>query len=199
MEPKTFIIIGCSGCGKGTQADLLQEYLKKESPEQELLYVEAGERFREFLKNGTYASELSKEVYMRGELQPSFLSIWVWADLLIESLDNKKYLILDGSPRKLNEAYVLDEALHFYKRKNPYVIFINVSRDWATERLKGRNREDDKDDGIKKRLDWFESDVKPAIEFFRETPYYNFLEINGQQSIEEVHKEIIEKFKFDLN
>ncbi|MFQ5661853.1 MAG: nucleoside monophosphate kinase [Candidatus Paceibacteria bacterium] len=200
MELKTFIFIGCSGCGKGTQAELIQEYLKKESSGQELLYVEAGERFREFLKNGTYASKLSKDIYMNGDLQPAFLSIWVWADLLIHSLKEKMHLILDGSPRKLNEAHVIHEALQFYKRENPYVVFIDVSRDWATERLRGRNREDDKDDdNIKKRLDWFEKDVMPAIEFFRENPYYNFLEINGQQSIEDVHKEIIEKFKFDLN
>lgn len=193
MNPKTFIVIGPSGSGKGTQADLLQEYLKKESPETELLYVEAGDRFRTFLKGGTHASELSKEIYMDGKLQPAFLSIWVWADLLIESLKGGMHLMLDGSPRKLNEAHVLDEALHFYKRENPYVVFINVSRDWATERLKGRNREDDKDDSIKKRLDWFETDVKPAIEFFRENPYYNFLEINGEQTIEEVHNEIVGK------
>ena len=194
MEPKTFIIIGRSGCGKGTQANLLKEYVKKELPESEMLCVEAGERFREFLKNGTYASNLATDIYADGRLQPAFLSIWVWADTLIKSLDENKHLMLDGSPRKLNEANVLDEALRFYRRENPYLIFINVSREWATERLKARMREDDKnDESIKKRLDWYESDVVPAIEFFREAPYYNFLEINGEQSIEKVHEEIIKK------
>jgi len=195
MSLKTFIIIGRSGSGKGTQASLLQEYIKKQSPESDILYVESGDKFREFLKGDTYSSALSKEAYMTDKLQPSFLSIWVWTDFLIKSLSQNQHLIFDGSPRKLNEALVLNEALGFYGRKNVSVIFINVSRDWATERLKDRKRLDDGDDSIKKRLDWFDKDVMPAIDFYKNNSQYNFLEINGEQSIEEVHNEIVSKLK----
>lgn len=195
MAFQTLIFIGRSGCGKGTQADLLQEYIKKKNKDMDIVYVESGNKFREFLNTNTYSSSLSKEVYMKGGLQPAFLSIWVWTDFLIKNFDSNKHLILDGSPRKLNEAYVLDEALSFYKRENPNVIFINVSRKWAIKRLKGRNRIDDNDDGIEKRLDWFDIYVAPVINFYKKSPNYTFLEINGEQSIEQVYQEIIIRLK----
>ena len=149
MPLKTYIIIGRSGSGKGTQADLLQKYIKRQSPEADILYVESGDEFREFLKRDTYASRLAKEVNTKGKLQPAFLAIWVWANYFIKNLNDKKHLILDGTPRKLNEAHVLDEAFSFYRRENINVIFVNVSEAWATDRLKGRGRQDDTDGGIK--------------------------------------------------
>lgn len=195
MTPQTFIIMGRSGSGKGTQADLLQEYIKKQSPDSEILYVESGDEFREFLKSDTYASRLAKEVNTKGKLQPAFLAIWVWADYLIKNLNNKKHLILDGTPRKLNESHVLDEAFDFYGRSNVDVVFINVSEAWATDRLKSRKRQDDTDEGIKKRLDWFDTDTMKTIDFYKNNSKYNFFEINGEQTIEEVHEEIISKLK----
>ncbi len=46
---------------------------------------------------------------------------------------------------------------------------------------------------IKKRLDWFDTDVQPVIDWFKSNDFYNFLDINGEQTIEEVHQEIMEK------
>lgn len=196
MNPKTFIFIGNSGCGKGTQAKLLQGYIKENSPNQKILYAESGDEFRNFLKGDSYTSFLAKEICKEGELQPSFLSVWVWTNFLIKNLNSEQYLIIDGTPRKLNEAYVLDEALRFYKRDNVYVIYLNVNRQWAMDRLKERKREDDKgDDNIRKRLDWFETSVMPAINFYKKNSYYIFLEINGEQSIKNVYSEIIKKLQ----
>lgn len=195
MTPKTFIIIGRSGSGKGTQADLLQEYIKKQDSDTEILYVESGDEFREFLKRDTFASKLANEVNTKGKLQPAFLAIWVWANFLVENLDDKEHLILDGTPRKLNEAYVLDEALSFYGRKNINVVFINVSKEWAIDRLQDRHRSDDTVEGIKKRLDWFDTEAMLAVNFYKNSEDYNFFDIDGEQSIEEVHSEIISKLK----
>jgi adenylate kinase family enzyme len=52
-------------------------------------------------------------------------------------------------------------------------------------------RKDDTADSINKRLDWFDADVKPAIERFRRDRDYDFVEINGEQSIEAVHRDIM--------
>lgn len=192
MALQTFIIIGRSGSGKGTQADLLQEYIKKHDLETEILYVESGDEFREFLKSDNYASRLAKEVNTEGSLQPAFLAIWIWSSYLVKNLNDKKHLILDGTPRKLNEAHVLDEAFSFYKRSNVNVIYINVSENWAIDRLKSRQRLDDTDKGIQKRLDWFDNETIEAIDFYKNNSKYNFFDINGEQSIEEVHNEIVQ-------
>lgn len=195
MTPQTYIIIGRSGAGKGTQSDLLQEYIKEQDSNADILYVESGDEFREFLKRDTYASTLAQNINIEGKLQPAFLAIWVWAKSLIENLDDKKFLIIDGTPRKINEAHVLDEAFSFYGRKNTNVIFINVSDKWAGDRLKERKRSDDTAEGIEKRLNWFDEETMPAVEFYKNNSQYNFLEINGEQTVEEVHNEIVKNLE----
>ncbi len=194
MNSYTFIFIGRSGCGKGTQVELLQKHLAEKFPQDEVFYLETGERFRAFIKEDSYSSKLSQAVYASGERQPSFLAIWMWAHLLIESFKGTEHLIIDGSPRAYTEALAMDTAFNFYGRKNIFVVHLNVSRKWSEDRLLSRGRADDIDlTKVKKRLDWFEADVVPAIEFFKVNPNYNFIDVNGEQSIEEVYAEMMQK------
>lgn len=192
MQPQTFIFIGRSGCGKGTQAKLLIDYLKSNSSNP-VFYLESGEKFREFISSSSYTAKLAREIAQKGGLQPAFLAIHIWSHLMIEQMEAEKHVVIDGSPRKLDEAKILGEALAFYNRK-PTVIYMNVSRIWAEDKLVKRGRADDKTkEEIKKRLDWFETDVAPTISYLKESPFYNFIEINGEPSIEEVHAQILSK------
>jgi len=95
--------------------------------------------------------------------------------------------------RRPAEAPVLDSALKFFNQKNPIIIYINVSNEWAQDRMKARGRKDDTEEYIKSRLQWFEWNVVPAMAYFHEHPDYTFLEINGEQSVEDVHNELISK------
>ena len=60
MKPQTFIFIGRSGCGKGTQAELVQEHLKQIDPKRKVLYIQTGAEFREFIKGNSETQKLSK-------------------------------------------------------------------------------------------------------------------------------------------
>lgn len=195
MQPQTFIFFGPSGSGKGTQARLLIEELKKHDAGKKILYLETGEKFRDFIKETSLTSKLTKEILDKGELVPEFLPIWIWTDYLIHNLSGEEHLFFDGSPRKLEEAKVLDSAIRFYKRENSFVVSINISDKWAMERLIERGRSDDNEEEIKKRLDWYKENVVSAIEYFKNNPYYKFISINGEQTIEEVHREIVEKVR----
>ena len=197
MKQKTFIFIGRSGCGKGTQIELLEEKLKKDNPEIGIVNVSLGSDLREFWKGEGFSHNLSKEIVEKGDLQPEFLVIYLWGKNLMKNMKGSEHLILDGTPRRLNEAEVLDSALKFYRRENPIVIFLNVSRNWAIERLTNRGRSDDNIEQINKRLDWFDEDVVPAINYLRNDNFYTFIEINGEQKIEEVHNELIEKVNLE--
>lgn len=154
--------------------------------------METGAKFREFISKESYSSKLSKEVYEKNDRQPDFLAIWVWSHIFVEELQGGEHMILDGTPRSIAEADVLGTALRFYKRDNPVIINLDVSREWSEKHLMARKRQDDKDpDAIKKRLDWYEKDVAPAIEQYAVDPSCNFIKINGEQTIEEVHADII--------
>ena len=192
MNEQTYIFIGKSGCGKGTQADLLISKLEEKNPTGKVFYLESGQRFREFITaNDTWASHLAKETNASGGLQPEFLAVWIWADLLIKNLKGGEHLVLDGVPRKLHEAPVLENALQFFNRAKPTVIYLSVSDEWATERMMSRGRGDDLKKGIEKRLAWFQTDVLPVLDYYKTHEYYNFVEVNGERSIEEIHDEIL--------
>lgn len=194
MSPKTFIFIGRSGSGKGTQAKLLEAYLRKEDPAREIVHLETGNLFRDFFKtNDSYTHEKSGKIYGEGGLQPDFLSIDLWSTFFIQKMKPDVHLIIDGTPRKFHEAQVLDSAFKFYERAKPNLVFINVSRQWADDRLMSRGRSDDNKRDIKARLDWFETDVVKAINFYKTNPDYNFLDINGERGVEEVQESIMQK------
>ena len=191
LMPQNFIFIGRSGCGKGTQAELLIKHLKEITTD-EVFYLESGKRFRDFFNETGYTVDRAKEIYDHGGLQPEFLAVWVWSNALVKNLDDKMHLVIDGAPRKLHEAHLLDSALKFYGRHDVNVIFVDISREEAERRMLERGREDDKNiEDIKRRLDWYDTDVVPVISFFKDNPDYRFHKIDGEKSVEEIHQDIL--------
>jgi len=193
MSLKTFIFIGRSGCGKGTQAALLETYVKSRDIKTHIVHLETGVLFREFFKCSSYSHKLAHDLYTAGGLQPEFLTVHLWSNFFVKYMKDNVHLIIDGTPRKLHEAHILDTALKFYARPKPYVVYINVSREWSEKRLEARHREDDTKRDIKSRLDWFDTDVVPALDFYRNSDDYEFIDINGEQDIENVHEEILKR------
>lgn len=192
----TVIFIGRSGCGKGTQAGLLKDYIDDLDPDKRpILYVETGEHFRQFIRGDSFSSVLSRAVYENDDRQPDFLACSMWGNILIEELEDNMHLVFDGAPRSLPEATILSTAMEFYKRSNPTVIYLDVSNKWSEERLLSRGRSDDASlSKINKRLDWFDKDILPAIEYFEKNKQYQFIKINGEQPIEKVHADILSEY-----
>ncbi|PID83287.1 hypothetical protein CSB11_01985 [Candidatus Campbellbacteria bacterium] len=191
---KTIIFIGNSGCGKGTQAEILEKRIKEKG--EKVLHIELGDEFRNFLSMTTDTSRKALEISQTGQLQPEFLAIHLWSKILNLYYGKDKFLILDGTPRTLREAYILDGALKFYGVENPIVLYIETKRETAKERMLSRKRKDDTEEKIENRLNWFGRDTEKAIDFFINDSYYDFFKINGEGSIEEIEKEIEEKIKF---
>ncbi len=187
--------MGGSGCGKGTQAKILERLLQANEPNRPIFHLETGTLFRKFIKEDSYSSKLSKEINEVGGRQPDFLAVWNWSHHMIEELTGIEHILIDGTPRSYEEARVLDSAMTFYRRERPYVIYIDVSREWSKkrilERAKDQGRTDDQTEAdVTRRLDWFKSDVMPAIKFFEQTKGYRFIHIDGEQSIEKVAEDI---------
>lgn len=191
----TVIFFGPSGAGKGTQAALLKAYIEKHDSLRKVLYFGTGSRMREFIgKDGTLTSKLVNDIINTGKLLPSFIPIWLWSDFLIKNYTGVEHLIFDGTRRYL-EVTALDTALAFYERKDVRVLVLNVSRDWSLARLKERGKTDKRIDDLKEkdidnRLSWYQTEVVPAIDFFRKRPGYRVHDIQGEQTIEEVHHDV---------
>ncbi|MEK7471500.1 MAG: nucleoside monophosphate kinase [Patescibacteria group bacterium] len=194
MDSRAILFFGRSGCGKGTQAKLLADLLKSQG--REVLYTETGSQFREFIKEENYSSKLAENVLKEGGLIPVFLPIWIWTDILVKNFTGEQDLVLDGLCRRFEESVALDSAFSFYKIEKPNIILMNVSKNWSYARMMERKRADDTPEKIQNRLDWYEKDVVPSVEYFRGRERYNFIEINGEQSIDNVHKDIIKALNF---
>lgn len=194
MNSKAFVFFGRSGCGKGTQAKLLMEFLK--SKNREVIYTETGSKFREFIKSENYSGKLAGDILREGALIPVFLPIWIWTDILIKNFSGTQDLVLDGVCRRFEESVALDSAFDFYKIEKPNIILMNVSEKWSFARMTERQRADDTPEKIQNRLDWYKKDVVPSFEYFKNKDRFNFVEINGEQSVEDVHKEIINKLGY---
>ena len=193
MDLQSFIFIGRSGCGKGTQIEMLMDVLKKKDPEHEILYIYTGKEFREFIKGNSKTQKLTETAYKSGGLMPEFLTVHMWVKPLVENYNGNQHLIFDGTPRKFHEAGVLNSMFGFYGYEKPWVINIGISEDEAVRRLLKRKRLDDTEADIRKRLSWYETDVSPTIEFYRDNPYYNFYYVDGERKSEEIHHDIVKK------
>lgn len=195
MDKKFFIIIGRSGSGKGTQSELLKRALLEKGVSN-VINVTTGATFRQLIQGDSYTAKKSHEVNETGGLQPDFLAVWSWSNIFVNSLGEGDTVILDGAPRKLFEADVLHSAVTFFGYTKPTVIYIDTSESVSLAQSQGRGREDDKSkDGLANRFSWFETEVLPTIDFYIHDPRYSFLHINGNQTIAEVHQEIMNKIE----
>lgn len=185
----TFLFFGRSGSGKGTQAKLIQQKLEAEG--REVLYIETGAELRAFAAEKNPTAEMVKNVMDHGEFLPPFVPIWIWTNALVRRFDNHQDLILDGLARRLHEAPILDSALRFYERTHIHVIYINTSPEWSRDRLMARGRGDDHANEITRRLTEFDHNVMPVLEYFKHLKGYDYYEVNGMQSIEQVHNDIV--------
>ncbi|MFA5996978.1 MAG: nucleoside monophosphate kinase [Candidatus Paceibacterota bacterium] len=196
MELQTVIFIGRSGSGKGTQSEMIKNYIRERSPGTPILYFETGDHFRQHINDTGHTWDLARKINDEGGRQPDFLAVWIWSHMFIERLHGNEHIIFDGAPRALEEAKILDTAFSFYKRNNPAIIFINVSEKWAEDHLRGRGRADDLNpEVIARRLAFFTKDVVPTIEYYRTASGYRFCEINGEQTPDEVFNDVIKCLK----
>ena len=124
-------------------------------------------------------------------LQPLFLSVVLWGDAMREKLDPECHVLIDGFPRIVAEATVLESALSFYERKNISIINLNTPEDVVRERMVSRARTDDTPESIEARLKWYREETLPVVEYYRTRPNATVFDIDGTASIEEVHESIV--------
>ena len=190
QQPQTFVFFGQVGSGKGTQVKLLMDLLKKKDG-REAVYTSTGDEYRKLVGGGSYTGGIVKDSMNRGELQPNFLTNTIFTNILISSLTQDKNLFADGYPRTIVQAQTFEDMMKFYKRGDVKVIYIEVSKEEAMKRNLLRGRSDDTREGLAKRFDEYENNVVPSMDYFKDKKGYTIYTINGEQTVENVHKDII--------
>lgn len=124
------VITGAPGTGKGTQAGVLKRKYG-------ICHLSAGEMLREEIRKGTAVGKKLEPLLAKGNFAPDDLIIEMVSNR-IEEDDCKKGFILDGFPRTLNQASVLDDMLKTKGIKLNAVLEILVPDEVIVERILGR-------------------------------------------------------------
>ncbi len=192
MQPKTVIFIGPQGSGKGTQIDQLDAILTEKDPTRQVVDIQTGRRFRALAAKGEgYTEEHVAATLDSGVLQPLFLSVNLWGDAMREHVDDECHLLVDGFPRTVHEAKVLESALSFYQRDAIDIINLDTPESVVRERMQSRGRADDTEDSIEARLKWYREEVLPVIAYYRKREGATVHDIDGTLSIDGVHDAIL--------
>jgi adenylate kinase len=189
--PYTFVFFGIVGSGKGTQVELLQKYLKDNNLAEDIVLASPGVGYRKLISDGYYTGHIVKESLEKGYLQPDFLTNGLVVNTLAFDMKENSCIFADGYPRTLPQAEAFENILKYYNRTNTHIIYIEVGKEEALKRMKLRGRSDDTDEGIARRFDEYVNNVLPAMKYFEGKPGYTLHTINGEQSIEEVHQDIL--------
>ncbi len=124
------IMLGAPGAGKGTQAKMIAE--KYSIP-----HVSTGDIFRANIKNGTELGKKAKEYMDAGKLVPDELTVKILLDRVAQD-DCKDGYVLDGFPRTIPQAEVLEDALNKLGDKIDYAINVDVPDENIVRRMSGR-------------------------------------------------------------
>lgn len=180
------ILIGIQGAGKSTQGKLLSEKLH-------VPYLSTGHIFRDLAKEHTPLGRYVKEVMNAGYLIPDAKTLEIVTEYLHRPEYEKGY-ILDGFPRTTHQAEKFENGV-------TYVFYLKVSDKEALWRLSYREgeeadgREDETLKALRRRIELFHEKTEPVLSFYRK--HRKLTEINGEQSIEDIHKEIYHAIKQD--
>ena len=217
-KPLNFILIGRSGSGKGTQAKLLMEHFGN------LYYIYTGDLFRDLAKADTDTGKRIKKITEEGGLPFEELATTLWMYKIAYNVKENQGILLDGSPRRIEEAENVDKFLEFLKRKeSTFNILIDISRKEAFDRLSKRRickkcnrlipwveefkklevcdkcegelvgRPDDAPEAINNRLNFYDQEVIKVVRHYEAKK--DLIKINGEQSIENVFKDILKEIK----
>lgn len=202
------LIMGLPGAGKGTQAAKIVEKFN-------VAHISTGDMFRAAMANQTEMGVLAKSYIDKGDLVPDEVTNGIVKERLVQDDIKEKGFLLDGYPRTIEQVHALDANLADLGIELQGVINIDIDPSKLIERLSGRiihketgetfhkvfnppvgdykeedfyQREDDKPESVKRRLEVNIAQGQPIIEHYRAKGLVH--DIEGDQDIELVFKAI---------
>lgn len=184
---KYFILFGPPGAGKGTQASAMAEKYR-------LCHISTGELLRAEIAAGSELGLKAKSLIDAGALVPDEV-VEGMIEAKFNSVSDVDGFLLDGFPRTVAQAEVLDDILAKRSEEVTSLVSIMIPDELIKERIRHRasieGRADDaKEEVIENRIRTYHEKTEPLVEFYRKAGKYN--EIDGTGSIEEVRSRIFD-------
>ena len=177
---KRLIFLGPPGAGKGTQAHVLSGLFA-------IPHISTGDILRSAVKEQTPLGKQAQDYMDRGELVPDELILDLIKERLGQSDANNGW-ILDGFPRNVSQAEFLDRLLEDLNLSADVVLNLDVPDEVLIERLLARQRKDDNESTIRRRLEVYREDTVPVIDYY--TGRGLLKSIDGNLTMEEVTKSL---------
>lgn len=174
--PDAIFFIGRSGAGKGTQAQQLAKRLG-------FFYWEMGAILRAEIASGSPLGNEMKELVEQGLFLKDHHMFKIIVSHIHE-IPKDKAIIFDGMPRRMSQAPYVIGLLHGMGKPDLVTLFLDVPREDSVARLLARKRADDTVEVIERRLDQFEQETLPVLDFMEEMT--KFYRIDGRPSIQDV-------------
>ena len=180
------VLLGAPGSGKGTQAARLKEHLQ-------VPHISTGDLLRAEVAAGSKLGLAAKEVMARGELVSDAILLGMLEDRFSRP-DTANGFILDGYPRNLAQADALDGLLRRIGQPMDRAVQLDVAQELLVDRIAGRakaeGRTDDAPEAVRTRLQVYDSQTAPVIDFYRQ--HGQLTVVDGVGTLDEVFNRIIE-------
>jgi len=188
-EATIIFVLGGPGSGKGTQcAKLVKDFGFK--------HLSAGDLLREEQdRPGSQFGELIKTYIKEGQIVPMEVTIQLLENAITAAIEKegKRQFLIDGFPRKMDQALKFEEAVCPSK----FTLFFDCPEEVMQERLLGRGktsgRADDNIESIKKRFKTFEETSMPVVDYFAKEG--RVVKVSAVPSPDEVYEDVKRKFK----
>ncbi len=193
MQPLTVLFFGSQGAGKGTQVQMLMDYLKAKS-DRGIIRIDMGQQLRSLRDTGTHSGKLTGEIIDNGLRIYDFMAIYLQTKMLVDNFTGEEHIIADGLARGEDQTRGYDDMMKFFKRDDLQIVNLVINDDTAVKRLLSRGRNDDTEEAIRRRLGWTKTDVMPQLELLksRGRPIH---EIDGEPDVDTIHKNILVALK----
>ena len=168
------VLLGPPGAGKGTQAVILAEKLG-------IPHMSTGDLFRANIGEGTALGKEAQSYMDAGKLVPTDVTARM-VKARLEEEDAQAGFLLDGFPRTVEQAEILEGFLTEFGTTLDGVVNFQVSEDVVVERMLARGRADDNEETIRTRLQVYRDETAPLIDHYGE----QIIPIQAEGTVEEI-------------
>ena len=161
MKNLRLVILGRQGSGKGTQCLRLSELYRT-------IHISTGDMLRAAVETQTELGKKAKIIMDAGDLVPDEIINGIVAERIEMNDVLESGFILDGYTRTSAQAQALEGELLSSGLSLDLAINLEVPVDEVTQRMLDRSRADDTEEAIQRRLEIYENETAPLLEWFEE-------------------------------